>query len=67
MIDFGNHYCVAQIRVLSLGICCPSRNPSLLVSCSPVPHHVIPEGRLKSMAGTLNLSCRQKTWKRLVG
>ena len=47
MIDFGNHYCVAQILVLSLGTCCPSRDPSLLVSCSPVPHHVIPEGPLE--------------------
>ena len=47
MIDFGNHCCVAQIRVLSLGTCCPSRDPSLLVSCSLVPHHVIPEGSLE--------------------
>ena len=47
MIVFGNYYCVAQIWVLSLGTCCPSRDPSLLVSCSPVPHHVIPEGPLE--------------------
>ena len=46
MIDFGNHYCVAQIWVLSLGTCCPPREQRLLVSCSPIPHHVIPEGPL---------------------
>ena len=47
MIDFGNHYCVAQIWVLSLGTCCPPREQRLLVSCSPIPHHVIPEGPLE--------------------
>ena len=47
MIDFGNHCCIAQILVLSLGTCCPLRDPSLLVSCSLVPHHVIPEGSLE--------------------
>ena len=52
MIDFGNHCCIAQILVLSLGICCPSRDPSLLVSCSLVPHHVIPEGSLGEHEGT---------------
>ena len=46
MIDFGNHYCVAQIGVLSLGTCCPPREQPLLISCSPIPHHVIPEGSL---------------------
>ena len=46
MIDFGNHYYVAQIWVLSLGTCCPPREQQLLVSCSPIPHHVIPEGPL---------------------
>ena len=46
MIDFGNHYYVAQIWVLSLGICCPPREQLLLISCSPIPHHVIPEGPL---------------------
>ena len=46
MIDFGNYYCVAQIRVLSLGTCCPPREQWLLVSCSPIPHHVIPKGPL---------------------
>ena len=46
MIDFGNHYCVAQIWVLSLGTCCPPREQWLLISCSPIPHHVIPEGPL---------------------
>ena len=45
MIDFGNYY-VAQIWVLSLGTCCPPREQRLLVSCSPIPHHVIPEGPL---------------------
>ena len=38
---------IAQIVVLSLGTHCPPRDPSLLVSCSPVPHHVIPEGPLE--------------------
>lgn len=47
MIDFGNHYCVAQIWVLSLGTCCPPREQRLLISCSPIPHHVIPEGPLE--------------------
>ena len=46
MIDFGNHYCVAQIWALSLGTCCPPREQRLFVSCSPIPHHVIPEGPL---------------------
>ena len=44
MIDFGNHYYVAQIWVLSLGTYCPPREQRLLISCSPIPHHVIPEG-----------------------
>ena len=47
MIDFGNHYCVAQIWVLSLDTCCPPREQRLLVSCSSIPHHVIPEGPLE--------------------
>ena len=34
---------IAQIVILCLGTRCPPRDPSLLVSCSPVPHHVIPE------------------------
>ena len=42
----GNH-CVAQIVVLGLGTCCPPREQWLLVSCSPVPHHVVPEGPLE--------------------
>ena len=46
MIDFGNHYYVAQIWALSLGTCCPPREQRLLISCSPIPHHVIPEGPL---------------------
>ena len=39
--------CVAQIIAICLGTRCPPRDPSLLVSCSPVPHHVIPEGPLE--------------------
>ena len=39
--------CIAQITALSLGTCCPPRDPSLLVSCSPVPHHVFIEGPLE--------------------
>ena len=39
--------CVAQIISICLGTRCPPRDPSLLVSCSPVPHHVIPEGPLE--------------------
>ena len=42
----GYSCCVAQIWVLSLGTCCPPREQRLLVSCSPIPHHVIPEGPL---------------------
>ena len=38
---------IAQIVVLSLGTCCPPREQRLLVSCSPVPHHVVPEGPLE--------------------
>ena len=38
---------VAQIIAICLGTRCPPRDPSLLVSCSPVPHHVIPEGPLE--------------------
>ena len=29
-----------------MGTCCPPREQRLLVSCSPVPHHVVPEGPL---------------------
>ena len=43
----GNYCCVAQIWVLSLGTCCPPREQRLFVSCSPVPHHVVPEGPLE--------------------
>ena len=39
--------CVAQIIAICLGTRCPPRDPSLLVSCSPVPHHVVPEGPLE--------------------
>ena len=38
-------YC--PIVVLSLGTYCPPREQRLLVSCSPVPHHVVPEGPLE--------------------
>ena len=37
-------YC--QIVDISLGTCCPLHEQRLLVSCSPVPHHVVPEGPL---------------------
>ena len=43
----GNYCCVAQIWVLSLGTCCPPREQRLFVSCSPVPHHVVPERPLE--------------------
>ena len=39
--------CVAQIIAICLGTRCPPRDPSLLVSCSPVPHHVFIEGPLE--------------------
>ena len=39
--------CVAQIIAICLGTRCPPRDPSLLVSCSPVPHHVVLEGPLE--------------------
>ena len=38
---------VAQIVAICLGTRCPPREQRLLVSCSPVPHHVIPEGPLE--------------------
>ena len=38
--------CIAQIVAIGLGTCCPPRDPSLPVSCSPAPHHVFPEGPL---------------------
>ena len=37
-------YC--QIVDISLGTRCPSREHWLLISCSPAPHHVFPEGPL---------------------
>ena len=67
MIDFGNHYCVAQIRVLSLGTCCPSRDPSLLVSCSPVPHHVIPEGPLEEHGRNFEFELSPKDMETISG
>ena len=36
-----------QIVAICLGTRCPPREQRLLVSCSPVPHHVIPEGPLE--------------------
>ena len=38
---------VAQIVAICLGTRCPPREQRLLVSCSPVPHHVVPEGPLE--------------------
>ena len=38
---------VAQFAAISLGTRCPPREQRLLVSCSPPPHHVIPEGPLE--------------------
>ena len=43
---YFNFFYIAQIVVLDLGTRCPPRDPSLLVSCSPAPHHVFPEGPL---------------------
>ena len=43
-LNIGNY---TQIIAICLGTRCPPRDPSLLVSCSPVPHHVIPEGPLE--------------------
>ena len=47
---------IAQIVVLSLGTCCPPREQRLLVSCSPVPHHVVPEGPLEGHGSLQNPS-----------
>ena len=38
---------VAQIVAICLGTRCPPHGQSLPVSCSPVPHHVVPEGSLE--------------------
>ncbi len=38
---------VAQIVAICLGTRCPPREQRLLVSCSPVPHHVVPEESLE--------------------
>lgn len=38
---------IAQIWFTYWGTCCPSREQRLLVSCSSVPQHVIPEGPLE--------------------
>ena len=51
----GNYCCVAQIWVLSLGTCSPPREQRLFVSCSPVPHHVVPEGPLEEHGRNLYL------------
>lgn len=49
---YFNFY-IAQIVVLGLGTRCPPRDPSLLVSCSPVPHHVFIEGPLEEHSRNL--------------
>ena len=49
---------VAQIVAICLGTRCPPREQRLLVSCSPVPHHVVPEESLEghgSLQNTLHL------------
>lgn len=38
---------VCQFAAISLGTRCPPREQRLLVSCSPPPHQVIPEGPLE--------------------
>ena len=48
-----SHIYIAQIWFIYLGTCCPSREQRLLVSCSSVPHHVIPEGPLEGHGGQL--------------
>ena len=52
--------CVAQIIAICLGTRCPPRDPSLLVSCSPVPLHVIPEGPLEGHNRNLWMSTKEK-------
>ena len=42
-----SHQYVAQIVAICLGTRCPPHGQSLPVSCSPVPHHVVPEGSLE--------------------
>ena len=42
-----SHQYVAQIVAICLRTRCPPHGQSLLVSCSPVPHHVVPEGSLE--------------------
>ena len=51
-LNIGNY---TQIWVLSLGTCCPPREQRLFVSCSPVPHHVVPEGPLEEHGRNLYL------------
>ena len=51
-LNIGNY---TQIVVLGLGTRCPPRDPSLLISCSPVPHHVFIEGPLEGHSR--NFSC----------
>lgn len=55
--------CVAQIIAICLGTRCPPRDPSLLVSCSPAPHHVFIEGPLEEHSRNFwrNLTEHKKT------
>ena len=45
---------VAQIVAICLGTRCPPREQRLLVSCSPVPHHVVPEESLEGHGSLQN-------------
>jgi len=45
-VGLGTEIMYTQIVDISLGTCCPLHEQWLLVSCSPVPHHVVPEGPL---------------------
>ena len=52
ILSYGNlwmffTYLCAQFAAISLGTRCPPREQRLLVSCSPPPHQVIPEGPLE--------------------
>lgn len=45
---------VAQIVAICLGTRYPPREQRLLVSCSPVPHHVVPEESLEGHGSLQN-------------
>ena len=49
-----SHQYVAQIVAICLGTRYPPREQRLLVSCSPVPHHVVPEGPLEGHGSLQN-------------